>query len=104
MGAVRILAAVALHAHRSGAAGEHALNAESGPGRDAVPESCEEPVPAVIDGKQQFCGARDIHAAEYKTGHCTCKPSEPRSGDARPVRALRSCGGTAQGAVSDAGG
>ncbi|GCE74126.1 hypothetical protein SEA27A368_39590 [Salmonella enterica] len=68
MGAVRGGAAVSLHPHGSGTAGEHALNAEAGPGSDAVPESGEKPVPGVIDGEEQFCGTWNIHAAEYKTG------------------------------------
>ena len=68
MGAVRGGAAVSLHPHGGGAAGEHALNAEAGPGRDAVAEFFEERIPAVIDGEEQLCGAWNIHAAEYKTG------------------------------------
>jgi len=88
VGAVSRCAAVAAHAHAGGAAGEHALNAESGPGSDAVTEFIEKSVPAVIDGEEEFCRARNIHAAEYKAGFRTCKPSEPRSGDARPARAL----------------
>ncbi|MGE5882207.1 hypothetical protein ACQJ0U_25965, partial [Klebsiella variicola subsp. variicola] len=55
------------------------------PGSYTVAEFLEKRIPAIIEGKQQFCGARNIHAAEYKTGLCTCKPSEARSGDARPV-------------------
>lgn len=39
---------------------------------------------------EQLCGARNIHATEYKTGHCISKSSDLRSGDAHPVRALRS--------------
>lgn len=49
-----------------------ALNAEACPGRDAVAEPDEEPVPAVIDGEEQLCGVRNIHAADDKTGICTC--------------------------------
>ena len=90
MGAARRGAAVAADAHGDGATGEHALNAEAGPRGDGVAEFFEELVPAVIDSKEQLCGARDIHAAEYKTGLRTCNPPEPRSGDARPARALRS--------------
>lgn len=55
-----------------------------GVGGYAVAKFAEKEIPAVIDGEEEFCGARDIHAAEYKTGFRTCKPSEPRSGDARP--------------------
>lgn len=54
--------------HSRGATGEHALNAEAGPGRDAVAEFFEKRIPAVIDGEEQLCGTRNIHAAEYKTG------------------------------------
>ena len=57
-----------MNAHLRGATGEHALDTEAGPGSDAVAEFSEKRIPAVIDGKQQFCGARNIHAAEYKTG------------------------------------
>lgn len=88
---VRSSATVALHPHHRGAAGEHALDAEAGPGSDAVTEFFEKLIPAVIDGEQQLCGTRNIHAAEYKTGLRACKPSESRSGDARPTGALRSC-------------
>ncbi len=85
MGAVCRCAAVAANAHGGGAAGEHALYAESGPGRYAVAIRTEIPVPAVIDGEEQFGRAGNIHAAEYKVGLGTCKPPEPRSGDARPA-------------------
>lgn len=88
MGAVGRCAAVTTHAHDGGTAGEHALNAEAGPGSDAVAEFFEERIPAVIDGEKQLCGTWNIHAAEYKTGLMACKPSESRSDDARPVRAL----------------
>ncbi|PXK48783.1 hypothetical protein DMR84_27470, partial [Klebsiella variicola] len=57
-------------------------------GSYTVAEFLEKLIPAVIKGKQQLCGARNIHAAEYKTGLRACKPSESRSDDARPVRAL----------------
>lgn len=90
MGAVWRCTAVATNAHGSSAAGEHALYAEAGPGTDAVAIRTEVPVPAVIDGEKQLCGVRNIHAGEYKTGLRAGKPSEPRSGDARPARALRS--------------
>lgn len=90
MGAVCRCAAVATNAHGSSAAGEHALYAEAGPGTDAVAIRTEVPVPAVIDCEKQLCGARNIHPGEYKTGLRAGKPSEPRSGDARPARALRS--------------
>ena len=76
--------------HRGGAAGKHALDAEAGPGSDAVAEFFEKLIPAVINGEEQLCGTRNIHAAEYKTGLRACKPSESRSGDARPTGALRS--------------
>lgn len=67
MGAVGRCAAVTTHAHAGGTTGEHALNAEAGPGRDAVAEFFEKGIPAVIDGEEQLCGTRNIHAAEYKT-------------------------------------
>ncbi len=67
MGAVRRCAAEAANAHGSGAAGEHALDAEAGPGSDAVTEFFEKRIPAVIDGEEQLCGTWNIHAAEYKT-------------------------------------
>jgi len=88
MGATRRGTAVAADAHGGGAAGEHAFNAEAGPRTDAVAIRTEVPVPAVIDGEEQLRGARNIHDAEYKTGLRACKPSKPRSGDARPERAL----------------
>ena len=51
-------------------AGEHVLDTEAGPGSDsdAVAEFFKKRIPAVIEGKQQFCGTWNIHAAEYKTG------------------------------------
>lgn len=67
MGAVGRCAAVTTHAHAGGTTGEHALNAEAGPGSDVVAEPDEEQVPGVIDGEEQLCGTRNIHAAEYKT-------------------------------------
>lgn len=67
MGAVRRCAAEAANAHGRGAAGEHALDAEAGPGTDAVAIRIKVPVPAVIDGEEQLCGTWNIHAAEYKT-------------------------------------
>lgn len=76
--------------NNSGAAGEHALDAEASPGSDAVARYIEEPVPAVIDGEEQLCQARNIHTAEYKAVCRSWAPSERRSRDARPVRALRS--------------
>ncbi len=88
VGTVCRCAAVASNAHAGGAAGELALNAEAGPGTDAVSVRSGVTETAVIDGEEQFCGAWNIHAAEYKTVLRTCKPSEPRSGDARPERAL----------------
>lgn len=63
-----------------------------GPGADAVGILSEASVPGVIDGKKQLCGERSKHAAEYKMWLRACKPSEPRGGDARPTRALRSAG------------
>lgn len=48
-------------------AGEHVLDTEAGPGSDVVAEPDEEQVPGVIDGEEQLCGTRNIHAAEYKT-------------------------------------
>lgn len=60
------------------------------PQADAVTAFFEVAVPAVIDGEQQFCGAGDIHGAEYKGEFRPCKLPERRSRDARPVRALRS--------------
>lgn len=68
MGAVGRCAAVTTHAHAGGTAGEHTLDAEAGPGSDAVAEFFEELTPAVIDGEEQLCGTWNIHAAEYKTG------------------------------------
>ena len=68
MGTVRGGAAVSLHPHGGGAAGEHALDAEYGPGAESIPVFIHIPVPGVINGEQQLCGARNIHAAEYKTG------------------------------------
>ncbi len=47
--------------------GEHVLDTEAGPGSDVVAEPDEEQVPGVIDGEEQLCGTRNIHAAEYKT-------------------------------------
>ena len=93
MGATRRGTAVAADAHGGGAAGEHALNAEACPRTDGVAEFFEELVPAIIGGEESRCRARNIHAAEYKMGLRTCKPSELRSGDARPARALRSADG-----------
>lgn len=68
MGAVCRCTAVTTHAHAGGAAGEHTLDAEAGPGADAVAEFFEKRIPAVIDGEEQLCGTWNIHAAEYKTG------------------------------------
>lgn len=48
-------------------AGKHALDGESGPLADAVAKFFEEFIPSLIEGEKQFCGARDIHSAEYKT-------------------------------------
>lgn len=67
MGAVERCAAVTTHTHAGGTAGEHALDAEACPGRDAVAEFFEKLIPAVIDGEEQLCGTWNIHAAEYKT-------------------------------------
>lgn len=67
MGAVGRCAAVTTHAHDGGTAGEHTLDAEAGPGSNAVAEFFEERIPAVIDGEEQLCGTWNIHAAEYKT-------------------------------------
>ena len=67
MGAVGRCAAVTTHAHAGGTAGEHALDTEAGPGRDAVAKFFEERIPGVIDGEEQLCGTWNIHAAEYKT-------------------------------------
>lgn len=92
MDTVRGGAAVALHPHRRGTAGEHALNAEAGPGSDTVAEFFEKLIPAVIGGVEQLCGARNIHAAEYKTGLRACKSPERLGRDASLVRALRSYG------------
>lgn len=50
MDTVRGGAAVALHPHRRGTAGEYALNAEAGPGSDTVAELFEKLIPAVIGG------------------------------------------------------
>lgn len=66
------------------------LNTETGPQADAVAVFFEVAFPAIIEGEQEFGGARNIHAPEYKTGLRACKPPESRSDDARPVRALRS--------------
>lgn len=90
MGTLRRGTAVAANAHCSGATGEHALNGEPGPLADAVAVFFEVAVPAVIDGEQEFGGARDIHGAEYKMRLRACKASERPSRDASPVRALRS--------------
>lgn len=100
MCAVRRYTAIATNAHLSGAAGEHALNAEAGPGSDVVTKFFEKPVPAVIGGEEQLCRARNIHAVEYKMGLRSCKPSESRSDDARPERALRSATGGPASAYS----
>ncbi len=67
MGTVRGGAAVSLYPHGGSAAGEHALYAEASPVTDAVAIRTEKPVPAVIDGEEQLCGAWNIHVAEYKT-------------------------------------
>ena len=67
MGAVGRCAAVTTHAHAGSTAGEHTLDAEAGPGSDVVAEPDEEQVPGAIDGEEQLCGTRNIHAAEYKT-------------------------------------
>ena len=67
MGAVRRRTAVAANAPAGGTAGEHALNAGAGPGAYAVAKFFEEHIPCVINGEEQLRGARDIHAAEYKT-------------------------------------
>lgn len=90
MGALRGGTAVTANAHGGGAAGEHALNGKFLPFSDGIAEFFQKLIPAIIDGEQQFRGARDIHAAEYKTELRACKPSELRSSDARPARALRS--------------
>ena len=90
MGAVDRCTAIATNAHLGGATGEHALDAEAGPGSDAVTKFFEKLIPAVMEGEEQLCRARNIHAAEYKTGLRACKPSVLRSSDARPARALRS--------------
>jgi len=83
-------AAVAADAHCAGATGEHGLNTEAGPLADAVTVLIEVVVPAIIDGEQEFDGARDVHGAEYKMRLMACKASERRSRDARPIGALRS--------------
>ena len=48
-------------------AGEHALDTGASPCRDAVTEFFEKLIPTVIDGEEEFCRARNMHAAEYKT-------------------------------------
>lgn len=70
--------------------GEHALNGDPGPLADVIAAFFEVAVPVVIDGEQQFGGARDIHGAEYKMRLRARKLPERRSRDARPVRALQS--------------
>ena len=67
MGVVWRGAAVAANVHSTGVAGEHALDGESGPFADTVSVFIEEFIPALIESEEQFCGARDIHSAEYKT-------------------------------------
>lgn len=67
------------------ATGEHALNTEAGQQANAVTVLLEIAVPALIDGEQQFGGAGNIYGAEYNGELRACKPSEPRSGEARPT-------------------
>lgn len=52
---------------------------------NVVTERFRELIPAIIDGEKEFSGARDIHAAKYKTGRWTCKQC---SNDGCPVGAL----------------
>lgn len=63
MGAVWGGAAVSANAHGTGAAGEHALDGEPGPGAYAVPVFFEVAVPAVIESEKEFGGAWDVHGS-----------------------------------------
>lgn len=54
-------AAVAAYPHAGGAEVEHALNAEAAPLTYTVAIRIEKLIPAVIDGEQQFCRARNKH-------------------------------------------
>lgn len=90
MCAVRRGAAVAANAHGAGPAGEHALNGEAGPLADAVAVFFEVTVPAVIDGEKKFSGTGDMHGAEYKAEHRSCKHPKLRSSAAHAAGVLRS--------------
>lgn len=69
MGAVRGGTAVSLHPHCSGAAGEHALDAEAGPGADGIPVFVDVQVLAVIGGEEQLRWSRDVHAGVLQSGY-----------------------------------
>jgi len=62
--AVRRAAAIAAHAHGTGAAGKHAFDGEFGPVAEGVAVFVEIAAPAVIMLEQQFCGAWNIHGAK----------------------------------------
>ncbi len=65
VGTVRRGAAVAAYTHGTGAAGEHAFDGEFGPVAEGIAVFVEIAAPAAIMLEQQFCGARNIHGAEF---------------------------------------
>ena len=65
VGAVSRLTAITAYPHGTGAAGEHALNDQFGPFGDSMTAIDEKTIPAVINLKEEFCGARNIHAPDY---------------------------------------
>lgn len=67
MGASGRSTAVATNAQGTGAAGEHALHGKCRPFAEVACVFFEVSVPSIIVLKQQLCGARDMHSAEYKT-------------------------------------
>lgn len=65
VGAVSRLTAITAYPHGSGAAGQHALNDQLGPFGDSMTEIDEKTIPAVINLKEEFCGAGNIHVRNY---------------------------------------
>jgi len=58
---------ICTNAHCVGAAGEHTFHGELRPFTDTVAVFIEKLIPAVIEDEEQFCVARNIQSAEYKT-------------------------------------
>lgn len=58
-------AAIASGPHGAGAAGEHAFNDQFGPFGDSMAAIDEKTIPAVINLKEEFYGAGNIHAPDY---------------------------------------